>query len=182
MKKSGIIVVFLGFLAAIFIIPTIATADRLEATPPRVATEEDLAGEIEEVPPVNWTNLLYRTVTPIRCLNTAAQFGIVPGGWSVVSDLEVACGIPWPEAKAVHINIAVYNETGAGNLRAFAYGDPVPNAAVLNYGQIPGLFALSNAAIIPLCGQGNAAVCPYDIEFYVSRTCNFNVDAFGFFF
>ena len=174
MKKSGIKVVFLGFLAAILIIPTIATADRLEATPPR-----DVTGEIEVGPPVNWTNLLYQTVTPVRCLNTAAQFGIVPSGWSVVTDLEVACGIPWPEAKAVHINIAVYNATGAGNLRAFAYGDPVPNAAVMNYGQIPGLFALSNAAIIPLCGQLS---CAYDIEFYVSRTCNFNVDAFGFFF
>ena len=170
MKKA----IFVVFLAVIFVMPTISMADRLALTPPR-----DVTGEIEEGAPVNWTNLLYQTVTPKRCFNTATAFGIVGGGTIVDADLQILCGIPWPTAKAVMINMAAFNASGMGNLRAFAYGDAVPFAAVLNYGQIPGLFAISNAAIIPLCG---GLACAYDISFWNSTTCNYVVDVMGYFF
>jgi hypothetical protein len=174
MKKM----LFVGLLAAMLMIPAIATAETVDEvvalTPPR-----DVEGEVEEGAPVNWSNLRYRTVTPVRCFNTQTSLGIVFGGTRVDADLQALCGIPWPAAKAVHGNMAVFNAGGPGNLRAYAFGDPLPFAATLNYGQIPGLFAISNAAIIPLCGQLS---CSYDISFWVSRTCNFIFDAMGYFY
>ena len=168
MKKA----IFIGFLAVIFVMPTIAMAGEYF-----VGEGRDLTG-VEEPAPVNYSNLLYRTVTPVRCLNTQTAFGIVPAGWYVHVDMDVSCGIPWPTAKAVMINMAAFNAAGMGNLRAYAYGDTLPFAAVLNYGQIPGLYALSNAAIIPLCGS---ITCAWDITFWVSQTCNFIVDVMGYF-
>lgn len=166
---------FIGFLAVILIIPTIATADQVFIGGPR-----DVTGEIENKAPVNWANLRYVTVTPKRCFDSRFDYfgGIVPAQTEVILALDTSCDIPWPEAKAVHINMAVFQSDGAGNLRAFAYGDPVPGTAVLNFGNIPGLFAISNAAIIPLCGQDD---CFADISFWASKTCNFTVDVFGYF-
>ena len=171
MKKIFLI----GLLAAILMIPTIATADRLAVPSPT----REVTGEIEENAPINWTNLWYETVTPKRCFNTANVFGIVPAGTYVDAALQFLRGIPFPAAKAVHINIAAFNAFGPGNLRAFAYGDPLPGTSALNYGSIPGLFAIGNASIIPLCGQLS---CSYDITFYNSQTCNYTVDVMGFFF
>ena len=169
MKKA----IFIGFLAVIFMMPTIAMAEEFT-----IGEARDVAC-IEEVAPVNWTNLWYQTVTPRRCLNTKTAFGIIPSGSYVSTRMDTACGIPFPTAKAVMINMAVFDAFGMGNLRAYAYGNALPFAATLNYGNIPGLYAISNAAIIPLCGQIG---CAYDIRFWNSMTCNFIVDVMGFFF
>jgi hypothetical protein len=170
MKKLFLI----GFLAAILLIPAIVMAEEYTIGEPR-----DVTGEFEEGAPINWTNLWYETVTPRRCFNTQLLYGIILSNSTVSARLNTLCGIPWPKAKAVHINMAVFNASGPGNLRAYAWGDPIPFAATLNYGSIPGLFAISNAAIIPLCGLSS---CSYDIKFWVSRSCNFIVDAMGYFF
>jgi hypothetical protein len=165
---------FIGLLVAILILPGIAAAEEFTVGEPRDTEGIEVGGA-----PINWTNLWYETVTPVRCLNTQSSFGFIPSGSYVSLRMDTACGIPFPAAKAVHINMAVFNATGMGNLRAYAYGDSLPFAATLNYGQIPGLFAISNAAIIPLCGQIG---CAYDIRFWVSRGCNFIVDVMGYFF
>jgi len=171
MKKLFLI----GLLAAILMIPAVVTAQELFVNEPR-----DTQGiELEQQGPVNWSFLQYQTVAPNRCFDTRDVFGIVFGGTTVSARLDTLCNIPWPTAKAVHIYIAAFNETGAGNLRGFAYNDPIPGAAILNYGQIPGLFAIGNAVNVPLCGT---LACSFDISIWNSRTCNYTVDALGFFF
>ena len=173
MKKLTNKAIIIGFLAVILAMPIIAMAETFEVGEARdvMATEEPA--------PVNFGNLLYVTKTPTRCLNTKTTFGIIPSGSYVSVNMTTACGVPFPTAKAVMINMAVFNATGMGNLRAYAYGSALPSAATLNYGQIPGLYAISNAAIIPLCGQIG---CAYDIRFWNSRTCNFVVDVMGYFY
>jgi hypothetical protein len=171
MKK----IFFIGLLAFILIIPGIATADDFfYPTGPR-----DTQGiELEDQAPISWFGLVYNAVEPVRCLNTASAIGIVPGGSVVSILLDVACGVPFPAAKAVHVYIAAFNEFGAGNIRGFAWGDPVPNAAILNYGQIPGLFAIGNAVNLPLCGAGG---CAADLSIFNSTTCNYTVDLLGYY-
>ena len=165
---------FIGLLAAILMIPAFATAEELFIGEPR-----DTQGvEPEQGAPVNWGLLWYNTVSPVRCYDTRDYFAIVPGGTTVSSRLDQLCSIPFPGAKAVHIYIAAFNAFGAGNIRGFAYNDPLPGAAILNYGQIPGLFAIGNAVTVPLCG---AIGCSYDLSIWNSTTCHHTVDVLGYF-
>jgi hypothetical protein len=78
------------------------------------------------------------------------------------------------------VNIVATNANGMGNLRAFAYGDVLPFAATLNYGIIPGLNAISNAAIIPICNADDSP-CPLDLSIWVSTTTDVIVDVMGYF-
>jgi hypothetical protein len=123
-------------------------------------------------------NLLFTAVTPCRIIDTrisAGGAGPIPGGTQRNFSVVGSCGVP-SVAKALSINIASVNATGAGNLRAFAYGDAVPNTAVLNYGQIPGLFAITNAAVVPIC-----SACTWNLSIFVSKTTDVVVDVMGYF-
>jgi hypothetical protein len=125
----------------------------------------------------------YAPMTPCRIIDTRISqggYGKITGGTQrnfIVTDL---CGVPFGPAKALMINIAATEATGPGNLRAFAYPDPVPFAAVLNYGVIPGLNAISNAAIIPIC-DNNIQTCDFDLSIWVSRTTDVVIDVMGYF-
>jgi hypothetical protein len=69
---------------------------------------------------------------------------------------EADCGIPFPEAKGVFVNVAAVPVSGFFNnhLKAYPFGSPEPNAAILNYD--PGSFAISNAVFVALCDLGAA--------------------------
>ena len=67
-----------------------------------------------------------------------------------------------------------------GNLRAFAYPEPKPFASTLNYGIIPGLNAISNATVIPICDT-DVNTCSYDLSIYVYKTTDVVVDVLGYF-
>jgi hypothetical protein len=128
-------------------------------------------------------DLVYNPVLPCRIIDTRiSQGGAGPiiGGTQRNFSVAGLCGVPLGSAKAVMINIAAVNATGMGNLRAFAYPESVPFSATLNYGIIPGLNAISNAAIIPICDTDMYA-CPQDLSIWVSTTTDAIVDVLGYF-
>ena len=128
-------------------------------------------------------DLVYNSVTPCRIVDTRISQG---GSGPISSGTQrnfVAtglCGVPHGPAKALMINIVATNVTGMGNLRAFPYPNLKPFAASLNYGSIPGLNAISNAAVIPICNT-DLYPCPVDLSIWVSTTTDVVVDIMGYF-
>ena len=68
-----------------------------------------------------------------------------PGG------CDIPAGAAEPAAPAVVLNIVAVGPEGPGNLRAWPFGQPVPNAAVVNYAQVPGL-NIANGVVLPIAG------------------------------
>ncbi|HEX5720829.1 MAG TPA: hypothetical protein VF179_32035 [Thermoanaerobaculia bacterium] len=113
------------------------------------------------------TDLVFVPLAPCRIIDTRVAGGFLQPG--VVRDFQVAgifefqpqggtqggCGIPpgteLPVAPAVVINFISVSPSGPGNLRAWAWGQPVPNASVLNYASVPGL-AIANGVVVPIAG------------------------------
>ena len=60
------------------------------------------------------------------------------------------CGIP-AEARAAILNIVAVAPTGGGFIRVWAHSNPMPVAAVLNYGAVAGLPAIANGTSVPIC-------------------------------
>jgi hypothetical protein len=63
------------------------------------------------------------------------------------------CGIPFPEARAVFINVVAVEPTGSFNnhLKVYPFNRPEPGASTLNYE--PGVFALANGVFVALCTE-----------------------------
>ena len=117
-------------------------------------------------------DLVFVPVTPCRVIDTRlSPAGPLAAG--VVRDFEIAgnanfspqggnaagCGIPQgatlPLASSVAINFVAVGPAGPGNLRAWEFGQPVPNAAVINYANVPGL-NIANGVIVPIAGVATA--------------------------
>jgi hypothetical protein len=65
----------------------------------------------------------------------------------------LACGIPFPAAKAVMMNFIAVSPEAAGDLRAWAWDDTnttPPNSSILNYSVVSGL-NIANGVIVPIC-------------------------------
>lgn len=140
-------------------------------------------GNFSIVEPMGNCGLAYTAVKPCRIIDTrVSQGGTGPviGGTQRDFSVSGVCDIPSGPAKALMINVVATNSTGMGNLRAFAFPKSVPFAAFLNYGSIPGLNAISNAGIIPVC-DSDMYSCPQDLSIWVSRTTDIVVDVMGYF-
>ena len=87
--------------------------------------------------------------SPVRLLDTRASQPVAPGKVQTVQ-VGGQAGVP-ADAAAVIVNATVTGVTGAGNLRIFPAGQPVPNASVVNYA--PGKDK-ANLAIVPLSSSG----------------------------
>lgn len=114
------------------------------------------------------THLTFVPLTPCRIIDTRQAGGkLLPG---VDRDFQVSgatefgpqggkiggCGVPSsslePIAAAVMINFVAVQPNGPGNLRSWAYGEPVPLASIINYDQLPGFFNVANGLIVPIAG------------------------------
>jgi hypothetical protein len=106
-------------------------------------------------------DLVFTPVAPCRLFDTrSAAAGILTAGvirtFGVNGTLTgqggnaAGCGVP-VDPLAVVVNLAAVSPAGAGNLRAWAYSDPVPTAVVLNYNPTSTSPALSNMVVIPVC-------------------------------
>jgi hypothetical protein len=108
--------------------------------------------------------LLFVGTTPCRIVETRTGFGYsgVNGPPSLlanetrtfqitgtVAGLPAQCGIP-DTAVAISVNFTVADFAGAGDLRVFPAGTPVPNASILNYA----LENVANATTVPLGPSG----------------------------
>lgn len=123
------------------------------------------------------SELLFVPVAPCRILDTR----LISGGFLAAGQVRnflVAgsnaflaqggtgggCGIPdgaaEPVAPAVVINFIAVGPAGPGNLRAWEFGQPAPNASVINYSNVPGL-NIANGVVVPI--EGTAAQ-PWDLS------------------
>jgi hypothetical protein len=137
----------------------------------------------EHIPPPP-DALEYFTVKPCRIVDTRISqggSGPIPGGTKKSYYAAGLCGVPYPEAKAVMINIAAVNATATGHLRAFAYPKPKPFAATLSFGKVAQLGqGIANAAIVPIC-NADTDTCYLDLSIYVSKTTDVVIDVMGYF-
>ena len=127
--------------------------------------------------------LVYNPLSPCRIIDTRSSqggAGPISGGTQRNFSVTSLCGIPSGATKAVSINIAATNAVGTGNLRAFAWPGAVPSTAILNYGMVPGLTAIGNAANVPIC-DADVHACSWDLSIWVSRTTDIIVDVLGYF-
>jgi hypothetical protein len=84
-----------------------------------------------------------------------------------------ACGIP-PSARAVAVNLAVFQPSNGGDLRVYPDGEPAPLASSINFR--PGTVRANNS-IIPLGASGQISV-QCDMP---SGSTHFFFDVFGYF-
>ncbi len=84
--------------------------------------------------------------------------------------------------KAVAINIVAVGPAGAGDLRAWAANQSLPNASVINYAAVSGL-NIANGVIVPMCNQVSATPCTSgDITFLADVSgAHLVVDVVGYF-
>ena len=121
-----------------------------------LAASTDLSGPLPFIP-----------VAPCRVIDTRAGSGfpagygppsIAGGGTQRSFTITGQCGIP-AGAQAVSFNFAVFLPSTIGDLRVFPAGSVTPLVSTLNWGA--GIFALANAAVVPL-GSGGAITVRVD--------------------
>ncbi len=113
------------------------------------------------------TDLLFVPVSPCRIIDTRFGGGALSSG--EVRSFEVTgstgfaaqggnaagCGIPLgatdPLAPAIVVNFVAVGPAGPGHLEAWEFGQPVPNASVINYANVPGL-NIANGVVVPIAG------------------------------
>ncbi|HEY7508628.1 MAG TPA: hypothetical protein VIG50_00160, partial [Vicinamibacteria bacterium] len=117
----------------------VAAAGAWMAAAPGAAQDARSASEPSVLGDSN-RDLVFTPVPPCRVIDTRfAVAGKLLAG--VPRDSDVAgtlsdqggltdCLIPFGPATAIAVNLVAVAPSGAGNLRAWAFGDPVPNAAV----------------------------------------------------
>jgi hypothetical protein len=134
------------------------------------------------------SEMVYFTVPPCRIVDTRLAGGPIAAG--TIRDFHVkgtsgfsgqggnssGCGIP-TTAEAAMVNIVAVNPAGAGDLRAWAFSQPVPASSVLNYAVISGL-NIANGIALPVC----VGSCSFDLKIQadVSAT-DVLVDIVGYF-
>lgn len=114
------------------------------------------------------SELLFVPVEPCRVLdtrfmgagaiaaNTQRHFEVAgTTGFEAQGGKAGGCGIPLgatsPIAAAVVFNFIAVSPQGAGNLRAWEFGQPEPLASIINYATVPGL-NIANGVIVPIAG------------------------------
>ncbi len=123
-------------------------------------------------------DLTYTPVTPCRIYDSRPSSGVqgagtgplhpgTPVALDVAGGAASSCGIPFPFAKAAVLNFTVVTPAGAGDLRAWPWdsSNPAPpNAAVINYANVPGL-AIANGLVVPICNGSTSTGgdCTHDL-------------------
>jgi hypothetical protein len=132
-------------------------------------------------------DLVFTAVQPCRIYDTRSGSGVQGAGTGPIPaaqtrDIDVShgaapsCGIS-TDARAVVMNIVAVSPAGPGHLVAWPFGTPPPNAAVLNYSNVPGL-NIANGIVQPICGPN----CTHEFSLVpgVSAT-HVVIDVMGYF-
>jgi hypothetical protein len=135
-------------------------------------------------------DLVYTPVTPCRVIDTRLAGGTLAGGTqrsffvSGTAGFETqgghvgGCAVP-DGTTAVMLNFVAVNAAGAGDLRAWPYGQPVPVASILNYALVPGL-NIANGVVVPLCDT-TVSACPFHLTVQADvSTTHIIADVLGF--
>lgn len=156
-----------------------------EATLRAIAADKDVEKIVDEITLRNaaepalgssLSELVFVPLAPCRIIDTRVGGGALAAGQ--IRDFQVAgitefgpqggtlggCGVPpgsaEPNAPAVVINFVAVGPAGPGNLVAWPWGQPKPNAAVINYSNVPGL-NIANGIVLPIAGTN---LVPADIH------------------
>jgi hypothetical protein len=122
------------------------------------------------------SDLVFVPLAPCRIIDTRVAGGALAQG--EVRDFQVAgvtefgpqggtiggCGVPAgsaePSAPAVVVNFVAVGPAGPGDLVAWAWGQPRPNASAINYSNVPGL-NIANGVVVPIAGT---SLVPADLQ------------------
>jgi hypothetical protein len=136
-------------------------------------------------------DLVYTSVTPCRIINTRAPGAggaLAPGaprdfhvtgtaGFDTQGGNAGGCGIP-AGATAAMINFVAVNPAGAGNLRAWPFGQAAPTASIINYSASVNI---ANGVVVALCDPATAT-CGFDLTVRADASATQLVaDVMGFF-
>jgi len=134
-------------------------------------------------------DLVYTPVTPCRIFDTRYAGGPIAGGttrsflvtgtdYSAQGGSPTGCGIPYGPTTAAVINFAVVKPAGPGNVRVTPYGQPIPNAAILNF--TTGV-TLANGLAVATCNPASAT-CTSDITIRIDvNATDLAADVQGYF-
>jgi hypothetical protein len=133
-------------------------------------------------------DLVFSPVVPCRIVDTRLAGGPIAADTqrsfvvSGTTDFEAqggtpgGCGIP-DGAAAVVVNFVAVGPAGPGDLRAWTFGGPTPNASIINYASLPGL-NVANGVAVPLC----TGPCPSHLTVQADASATDLVaDVLGFF-
>jgi hypothetical protein len=116
------------------------------------------------------SDLLFVPLDPCRIIDTRSStagkmepnavrdFKVVGAtGFEAQGGKAGGCGVPAgatePLAAAVMINIVAVDSEGAGNMRAWEFNQPMPNASSINYQRLsPNQMNIANGIIVPIAG------------------------------
>ncbi|HWM90321.1 MAG TPA: hypothetical protein VN493_06100 [Thermoanaerobaculia bacterium] len=140
------------------------------------------------------SDLVFVPLAPCRIIDTRIAGGALAAG--EIRDFQVAgvtefgpqggtlggCGVPpgsaEPSAPAVVVNFVAVGPAGPGNLVAWAWGQPQPNASVINYSNVTGL-NVANGVVVPIAGTN---LVPADLKIRASSAATHVVaDVTGYF-
>jgi hypothetical protein len=136
-------------------------------------------------------DLVYTPVPLCRIIDTRLAGGpISPGeprnfvvagtlGFEAQGGRAGGCGIP-DAAAAAMLNFNAVNASGAGNLRASPFGQPMPQGSIITYA---GVLDLENGVVVPLCDPTTAPTgCSFDVSVQADESAtDLVVDVMGFF-
>lgn len=121
------------------------------------------------------SNLLFVPLNPCRIVDTrkpSPGSKIAPGEtrhFQVAGNTEFlpqggnssGCGVPAgaaePAAAAVALNFVAIRPEGTGHMRAWAFGQPMPLASIINYDLLAPFFNIANGVIVPIAGTSGVA-------------------------
>ena len=93
------------------------------------------------------------------------------------------CGVPpgtaVPAAAAVMINLVAVEADGAGNMLAWPYGQPMPNASSINFQKLTPAMNIANGLIVPIAGT-NAVPADLHIQARINSV-HIVADVMGYF-
>jgi hypothetical protein len=93
------------------------------------------------------------------------------------------CGVPLgatePMAAAVMINFVAVGAVGPGHLQAWAYGQSMPNAAILSFSDVQPQLNIANGVVVPIAGT---SASNFDLEIFAGVSATHVVaDVTGYF-
>jgi hypothetical protein len=129
----------------------------------------------------------FYSVTPCRIVDTRDPIG--PNGGPALGHGEVRafpahgllarpCGIP-PDARAVSLNVCVFNPSSAGHLIMFATGDPVPAISTINFEA--SVAARANGAVVSLGSDASYQVSVQAGLAGLGNSVNVSLDVTGYY-
>jgi hypothetical protein len=91
----------------------------------------------------------------------------------------VPAGTAVPAAAAVMLNLVAVDAEGVGNMLAWPYGQPMPNASSINFQKVNPAMNVANGFIVPIAGT-NTALADLHIQARISRV-HIVADVMGYF-